>query len=130
MSNIIEFSRGDGVHHSFAMPASSWSAGGTLFFTAKPAIDDDATDGAAVIKGNWNDSYVSDFTYNGVAYKKYDCHFLGSATDSIPSGGADSTDYLGEFTWIPTTGDSITFPGTAPKLDVVVYFDVTRKKTV
>lgn len=125
----IEFSRGDDIHHSFSIPTANWSAGGKLFFAAKPAIDDDNTDAAALINHSWDDSYVSDTTIGGVAYKKYDCYFPPSATNSIPSGGADSADYLGEFEFVAADGTVMTFPPNDPKLDCVVYFDVKRATT-
>lgn len=125
----IEFSRGDDIHHTFSIPAADWSAGGKLFFTAKPAIDDDNTDASAVIDHSWDDGYVSDVTINGVAYKQYDCYFPPAATSSIASGGADSADYLGEFQFVSAAGVVQTFPPNDPKLDCIVYFDVKRKTT-
>lgn len=125
----IEFSRGDDVHHQFYIPTSSWSAGGKLFFAAKPAIDDDNTDANALINISWDDSFVSDTTRNGLPYKEYDCYFPPSATSSIPSGGADSADYLGEFEFVAADGTVMTFPPNTPKLDCVVYFDVKRATT-
>lgn len=131
MANKIEFSRGDNIIHTFAMPATDWSSGGKLFFTAKPAIDDDNTDAVAVIDKSWSDGSVSDvtITINGVATacKQYACDFVPSDTNSIESGGADSADYLGEFQWVASDGKVKTFPPTDPKLDVTVYFDVKRK---
>lgn len=125
----IEFVRGDGNHHTFSLPASSWSAGGRLYFAAKPVIDDDVTDAASVISGDWGDEVVTDVTINGEAYKQYACYFPPSATSSAPSDGAGAIDYLGEFQWIPLGGDPITFPPTDAKLDAVLYFDVKRKTT-
>ena len=129
MASRIEFTRGNAAYHTFAIPASSWTAGGKLFFTAKPAIDDDTTDAAAVINYSWDDSAVSDTTINGVPYKKYDCTFPPSATTSILSNGASYADYLGEFKYVPTSGVPVSFPATDQKLDTVVYFDVRRKNT-
>lgn len=130
MADIMEFVRGDGANHGFNIPASSWSAGGRLFFAAKPAIDDDNTDANALIQGNWDDTVVSDVTHNGVAYKHYECEFPPAATNSIPSNGAESAEYLGEFQWVPTSGVPVTFPARDPKLQVVLYFDVKRKTVV
>lgn len=127
MANIIEFTRGDGVHHSFSIPADAWTAGGKLFFAAKPAIDDDNTDAAAPIKESWDDSAVSDVTINGVAYKKYDCYFPPSATNGVASSGASSADYLGEFQYVPASSDPVTFPAGEDKLDCKLYFDVVRE---
>lgn len=124
------FTRGDGVHHQFAIEATSWTAGGVLFFAAKPAIDDDNTDTNSVISASWNDSAVTDQVINGTAMKVYDCFFPPSATNSILSDGATSLDYLGEFQYVPTDGDPITAPADDNKLNVIVYMDVKRKVTV
>lgn len=130
MASKIEFTRGDGVTHTFSIPAENWSAGGELFFAAKPAIDDDNTDAAALINMSWDDTAVTDVTIGGVAYKRYDCYFPPSATNSILSDGAGSTDYLGEFQYVPIDGVPVTFPPTDDKLECVVYFDVKRKTVV
>lgn len=129
MANKIEFSRGDGANHTFSMPASSWSSGGKLFFAAKPAIDDDTADAASVISGVFDDSVVTDVTIDGIAMKQYACHFPASATNSIVSNGAGSAEYLGEFQYVPSSGDPITIPANDEKLDCIVYFDVKRKTT-
>lgn len=127
MSNVIAFSRGDAAHHTFSMPAASWTSGGKLFFAAKPAIDDDNLDENAVIDHEWDDSDVSDVEIDGVAYKQYSCDFLPADTNSIASNGADEADYLGEFQFVPSGGSPVTFPGDNNKLDCKVYFDVKRK---
>lgn len=128
--STMEFTRGDGANHTFAIPASSWSPGGVLFFAAKRVIDDDNTDAEAVIEGNWDDSDVTDVTINGVAYKKYACTFPPSATNSVESDGASSLELLGEFQYVPSDSIPVTFPATDEKIDVVLYFDVKRKTTV
>jgi hypothetical protein len=125
----IEFVRGDGNHHTFSLPASSWSAGGRLFFAAKPVIDDDNTDSNSVINGDWGDEVVTDILIRDVPYKQYACYFPPSATNSTLSDGAGEIDYLGEFQWVPLGGDPVTFPPTDEKLDCVLYFDVKRKTT-
>lgn len=127
MATAIEFTRGDQITHTFSMPTSAWSSGGKLRFMAKPAIDDDNTDAAAVISEEWDDSVVTDVTIGGVAYKQYACLFPPSATNSILSDGAASTSYLGEFQWVSAAGIPMTFPANDPKLDVIVYFDVIRE---
>lgn len=127
MASKITFTRGDLITHTFAIPATSWSAGGKLFFAAKPAIDDDNTDANAVIERSWDDGAVSDVTINGVAYKRYTCDFPPSSTNSIDSGGGTSLDYLGEFQFVPIDNDPMTFPADDNKLDCIVYFDVIRK---
>ena len=54
----MTFKKGDNVNHSFSMPIGDYSAGGTLFFAAKPEADNDATDAAAVIDKSFSDSVV------------------------------------------------------------------------
>jgi hypothetical protein len=124
MDEVMQFVRGDGNYHTFSIPTSSWSANGRLFFAAKPEIDDDPTDSNSVISQSWGDSNVTDVVINGLDYKQYNCYFPPSATINIPSGGAGSAEYLGEFEYVPSTGVPITFPATDDKLDVTVYFDV------
>ncbi len=131
MANIMEFSRGDGATKGFSMPASSWSAGGRLFFAAKAAIDDDTADLLAQVKGDWGDDTVTDTLYKGTAMKRYACYFPPGATNTIPSNGAASLELLGEFQWVPSGGgDPITAPANDEKIDVVVYMDVKRKTVV
>jgi hypothetical protein len=127
MANQIEFARGDGAYHKFSIPAANWTAGGKLFFTAKPIFDDDNTDAAATISNSWADTSVTDVTINGIAYKQYNCYFPPSATNGIASNGADSATYFGEFEYVPTTNIPVTFPANNVKLECIVYFDITRK---
>lgn len=129
-AGIIEFARGDGNHHTFAIPADEWSSGGRLFFAAKQVIDDDLTDALAVIDHNWGDEAVSDIEIDGVAYKEYACYFPPNKTSGIPSNGATSAEFLGEFQWVPNGGDPLTTPPNADKLRCIVYFDVKRKTVV
>lgn len=123
----IEFPRGDGITHTFSIPQANWSSGGKLFFAAKPVIDDDNTDGNAVINQSWDDSTTTVVVINGVNYVQYACYFPPSATNGIASNGAGRADYLGEFQWVPVSGVPVTFPGTDKKLDCIVYFDVKRE---
>jgi hypothetical protein len=126
MASKLEFTRGDTKTHTFTIEATLWSAGGTLFFAAKPAIDDDLTDAAATITGEFTDDDVSNVTIDGVAYKRYTCVFPASATTSIASNGAKKAKYLGEFQHVPVGGQPKTYPENDKKLDVILYFDVKR----
>src|SRR6185503_18658042 len=102
----IEFKRGDAATHTFIMPSSSWSSGGKLFFTAKPAVDDDDTDAAAVINQTFDDSSA----VNDGTNVTYTCSFPASATNSIAMAGAKKKDYLAEFQWVSAAGVPSTFP--------------------
>lgn len=123
----MEFTRGDINYHTFTMPASVWSAGGKLFFAAKPAVDDDNTDAASLINGVFDDTDVTDVTINGIAMKKYTCTFLPAATNSILSQGADEVDLLGEFQFVPTSNNPQTYPGNNEKIAVKLWPDIKRK---
>ena len=135
----MDFTRGDAAYHYFAIPATSWVAGGKLFFAAKPVIDDDNTDANALIQCNWTDSSVSDIavgellgdgvTPATVPMKQYACTFPPSATNSIISNGAESADYLGEFQYVPPSGVPVTYPATSPKIDAKLWFDIKRETT-
>lgn len=128
MASSMTFKRGDGTTKYFYFPAASWSSGGTLFFAAKQAFDDDDTDSLALIEGNWDDSATSDETVNGIAYKKYTCDFPPAATNSIESGGAATLELLGEFQWVPTDDDPKSFPADDEnEIAVTVYMDIKRK---
>lgn len=126
----MKFPRGDGVYHAFLIPADAWTPLGRLFFAAKQVIDDDNTDAAALIQASWDDTAVTDVVRNGVAYKRYNCYFPPSATNSIESNGADTMELKGEYQFVPAGGDPITFPASEDKIPVVVAFDVKRKVVV
>lgn len=122
MASTIEFKRGDPVTHYFIMPTSAWSSGGTLFFAAKPAVDDDNTDAAAVI----NQSFTDAAAVNDGTNVTYTMEFPRSATDSIIMNGAKKKDYLAEFQWVSASNEPSTFPGNDKFLDCVVYADIRR----
>lgn len=127
----LEFTRGDPITHKFFIEATSWQPGGRLFFAAKPLIDDDNTDNAAVIKKSWDDTAVVDYVDSkGTAYKQYNCYFSASDTNSIVSNGASSATYLGEFQFVSSSnGTPLTAPAGEDKLEVIVYFDVNKRIT-
>jgi hypothetical protein len=118
----IEFKRGDTITHTFTMPTASWSAGGKLFFTAKPAVDDDLTDSSAVINKSFSDSV----TVNDGTNVTYTCLFVPADTNSIIMNGTSKIDYKAEFQWVSATGVVSTFPGNDKFLDAVVYADLRR----
>lgn len=125
MASKIEFKRGDTITHTFSMPASSWSAGGKLFFTAKLAVDDDLTDANAVI----NKSFTDANTVNDGTTVTYTCLFNPADTNNIVMDGATKADYKAEFQWVSASGSVSTFPGNDKFLDAVVYADLRRATT-
>lgn len=133
MANKIQmnFKRGDGLTHYFQLPIDSWSAGGSLQFAAKAAIDDDNTDAQAVIKKSFNDTNIvgpSDDMYDP-AYVTYRLDFLPADITGVTFGNAKSKKYLGEFQYIPTNNLPETFPSEDDYIEVVIYADVKRSTT-
>lgn len=121
----MTFKRGDDTTHFFIIPSVNWTAGGTLFFAAKPVIDDDNTDAAAVINQTFTDTAAVDDGTNVT----YTLDFPASATNSIASGGKKSKDYLAEFQYVTASGKVVTYPGNDKFIDAIVYFDVRRSTT-
>lgn len=130
MANKIpmEFKKGDAVTHYFQMPIDSWTAGGKLFFAAKADPDDDNTDALAVIDKPFEDDAVvdSDHEMYDPLFATYELKFdPGDVTVSF-SDGAKKKKFLGEFQYVPTTGEPETFPGGDDFLEVIVYADIKR----
>jgi hypothetical protein len=122
----MEFKRGAGLTHTFSIPLDAWSAGGTLFFAAKPAPDDDSSDTAAVIDRGFDDTYTSDVTINGVAYKKYTLPFVvGDISSSVSfADGSKKQNYLGDFKFVPLSGEPMIFPGDDSFIEVIIYANI------
>lgn len=125
MASKMFFKRGDDVTHYFIIPASSWSAGGTLFFTAKPDVDDDVNDTKAVINRSFSDAVA----VNDGVDVTYTCTFPASDTTTITaeSEGDTEREFVGEFQYVSNTGKVTTFPGTNDFIQVIVYFDIRRR---
>lgn len=126
----IEFKRGDGTTHYFHLPESDWAAGGKLSFIAKPQVDNDATDAAAVINKSFSDSDIIDEGHSlyQEGYKTYELSFSPSDTNNITfDDGESSKTYLGEFQYVSSGGGVTSYPGTNDFLEVVVYGDLRRR---
>jgi hypothetical protein len=117
----IEFKRGNGTTHTLKIPRANYVAGGTLYFTAKPAPDNDNTDTAAVINKSFTDSSVT----LDATYATYTLAFIPADIKPI-TFGADETKkiYQGEFTLVPATGVPVTFPGNNKYIQTIIYADI------
>ena len=122
----MEFKKGTTTVHYFKMIASSWSSGGTLWFTAKPSPDNDSGDARAIIRKSFTDGSVTDETINGVAYKTYSMTFLTGDVDVEFSSGESVKTYIGEFEFISSGAEVITFPEDNSYIDVILYADIKR----
>lgn len=127
----MHFKRGDGLTHYFQIPISSWSAGGKLFFAAKPTVDDDITDAAAVIDKEFTDSDIVDSSHEmyDADYTTYELSFIPGDIVSITFGTDKRKKYLGEFQFVPVSGVPETFPGDDDYIDVIIYADIKRGTT-
>jgi hypothetical protein len=105
--------RGDSGSINFSLPGVDLT-GGTVFFTAKPTIDADVTDAAAVI-----DIEVTDFT--GSDPTNGECVIPLSATDTSVAPGIYYYDIQ-----VKTAGGTII---SIPVRKLEVFGDITRRIT-
>lgn len=125
----MEFKRGDDLTQYFQLPTDSWVAGGTLWFAAKPSVDNDNSDAAAVINKSFTDSAIVDNTD-----PEYLAGYVTYALDFIPddivnvsfSNGEKSKKYLGEFVVVSALGIRESFPANDQYLNVIIYADIKR----
>lgn len=125
----MEFKKGDGQTHYFAIPEDAWTPGGSLFFAAKPAVDNDATDAAAVINKEFTDSDIvgADHEEYVAGDVTYELSFLpGDITGVSFDNGEKKKKYLGEFQYVPDTGVPESFPGDDEYIEVLIYGDIKR----
>lgn len=93
--------RGDSDSWTLSVPLTIWSAGGSFFFAVKAKADIDpvdATDTTAVIKKEFDDTYITSTTATD---KVYTLTLLPSETRSATPGK-----YLAEFEWV--SADTLT----------------------
>ncbi|MCA9325948.1 hypothetical protein KDA23_07895 [Candidatus Saccharibacteria bacterium] len=124
MANKVQmkFKKGDDVTHTFKLPVAEYTAGGTLYFTAKPVVDNDATDAAAVIDKSFGDADSTDSSY-----ATWSCAFEpGDITGVNFSNGEKKKSYLGEFQWIESDGTVHTYPADDNFIEVIIYADIRR----
>ena len=131
MANKIEmaFKKGDQQIHYFQIPVDSWFPGSVLWFAAKQIVDNDNTDGAAVINKSFTDLDIVDNThdmYDG-QYKTYELEFVPGDTSSVTfANGAKFNKYLGEFQLVSPTGEPESYPSDDSFIEVKVYADIKR----
>lgn len=122
----MRFKKGDGTTKIVKIPIDAWSSGGTLFFAAKTQPDDDSTDAAAVIKKDFDDSYVT----TDSTWATYTLSFDPADTANISfSDGSSERTYDGEFQFVPVSGDPVSYPGNDDYIEVIVYADINRRTT-
>lgn len=128
----MDFKKGDAQTHYFQMPTTAWTAGGLLWFAAKPAVDNDAADAAAVINKSFNDSTIvqvgdADAAEILVGYVTYRLVFNPADIINVSfESGESKKEYLGEFEFVSGTGVPESFPSDDDFIDVIIYADIKR----
>lgn len=131
MANKIpmEFKLGDKQFHYFQMETSAWAAGGKLWFAAKPQVDNDVVDGAAVINKSFNDTKIvgalhPEYT---AGYTTYELQFdPGDITGVTFVNGEKSKKYLGEFEFVSASAEPQSFPSDDQFIEVTIFADIKR----
>jgi hypothetical protein len=119
----MSFKKGDNVSHEFRMDLADYTAGGNLFFAAKPLVDNDATDAAAVIDKSFTDASVT-LDDN---YATWDLAFVPADIAGVNfTGGEKVKKYLGEFQFVADDGTVSSFPNDDSFIEVIVYADIKR----
>jgi len=119
----MEFKKGDNVNHAFKMAIADYTTGGALYFTAKPAVDNDATDATAVIDKAFTDSVVT----TDATYATWSLAFVPADITGVNfSNGERKLTYLGEFQFVSATGVVSTFPSDDNFIEVIIYADIRR----
>lgn len=117
----MEFKRGDDVQHFFELPIASYQAGGTLTFIAKPVVDNDSSNTAAVIQRDFDDTAADVSTTAAI----WTLDFPPADTLGIVyEDGASSRQFLGEFQYTQSNGQIKSFPGNNDFIEVVVFGDI------
>ena len=125
----MELKKGDVQTHYFQMPIESWAAGGTLWFTAKPLIDNDTTDAAAIVNKSFSDTDVvlSDHEMYDADYATYELEFLPADITNVTfDEGETRRSYIGEFVHIDASNLPQTFPVDDTFIEVIVFAVVKR----
>jgi len=87
--------RGDSDTWTLSVPLTLWSAGGTFFFAIKSKANfnpSDPTDANAIIKKDYDDSFITGTTLTDKVYTLNLTH-----TDTV---GATPGKYFAEFQWV------------------------------
>jgi hypothetical protein len=126
----MAFKKGDQQTHYFQMESDDWSAGGTLWFAAKALVDNDTTDGAAVINKSFDDTcIVTDPTNENYAtgFVTYELEFTPSDIVGVTyTDGQKVKKYLGEFQYVDVDGEPQSFPNDDSFIEVSIYADIKR----
>jgi hypothetical protein len=98
--------RGEYKTRKVWVKAADYTAGGKLFFTAKPDIDSDPTDSKAIIDIKMTDDNIVET--NTAGDKAFLLVIDNAATKDLQI--TESTEYYAEFQYVNDIGQPITYP--------------------
>jgi hypothetical protein len=104
---IWTMKRGEHKTKKVWVRAAAYTAGGKLFFAAKQAFDNDASDQQAVVNKVMTDDDIVDTNDDGD--KAFLLEIENSDTQTLDIEG--ETDYFAEFQYVNTDGHPVTYPG-------------------
>lgn len=121
--DAMDFKHGSPRTHYFVIPRSDYVVGAKLWFTAKPAADNDNTDSAAVINKQFGDADVilsaTDATYT--------LQFVPTDVTVTFAVGETKKKFKGEFTYLASDNTPLdVWPADDDYIPVVVYNDIKR----
>lgn len=114
--------RGDSDSWTLSVPLTLWSAGGTFFFAIKSKANInpvDATDANAVIKKQYDDTFITNTTTTDKVYTLNLTH-----TDTV---SATPGKYLAEFQWVSADLSTVK---TFTQFRYVIKGDINQRITV
>jgi hypothetical protein len=125
----MEFKKGDVNIHYFRISEDAWIAGGTLFFAAKPIVDNDNADASAVINKSFGDDKIvnNDHEEYEEGFATYELEFIATDITGVTfENGESSKKYLGEFQLVSALGEPESYPADNEFIEVVIFADIKR----
>ena len=129
IKRIMNFKKGDTNFHYFRLPVANWTTGSTLSFAAKPAVDNDAVDAAAVINKSFTGSAIVGPTHSQYVadHSTYELRFNPiDVTNVTYAPGEKMKKYLGEFQLVSPSGPVSSSPSDSDFIEVRVHGDIKR----
>jgi hypothetical protein len=126
---IMEFKKGDVNIHYFRISEDAWTAGSTLYFAAKPLVDNDGADAAAVINKSFGDDKIVNSSHEEYVegYATYELEFISTDIVGVTfEDGESLKQYLGEFQLVSALGEPESYPADNNFIDVKIYADIKR----
>lgn len=122
MAEKIEFKRGDSKIMKVTIPRRIYETNSKLYFSAKPAVDNDKTDMNAKIES----SATFESLNEAGAIFRFD--FRPEDTEKVEfNSDGEAVELDGELEYTTPSGKVLSFPNNNKFLKVLVYPDIRRK---